>query len=164
MNSDFLYLVEEELVKAREKHQGPIHTPHEAYGVIMEEVCGFFDEVRLQQHMKGAILKELVQIAAMCYRAAEDLQLLPCEKMLESDLVYKGEKLHFDCNHKGMRFRTNDPNRQSLGFGNVYKCLHGVEWVVTAPCIEGLGFGQFEAPCECHSVETPATPSIASPR
>ncbi len=76
MDSDFLYLVEAELANAREKHQGGIHTPHEAYGVIMEEVCEFFDEVRAQEHNSPAMLMELVQIAAMCYRAAEDLHLV----------------------------------------------------------------------------------------
>ena len=76
MESDFLYQVETELAKAREKHQGVIHTPHEAYGVIAEEVAEFFDEVRRQQIHKAAMLRELIQIAAMCYRAAEDLGLL----------------------------------------------------------------------------------------
>lgn len=76
MQSNFLYLVEEELVAAREKHQGPIHSAHEAYGVIAEEVAEFFDQVRMRKTAKAAMLSELVQIAAMCYRAAEDLQLL----------------------------------------------------------------------------------------
>ncbi len=86
MDSDFLYLVEAELANAREKHQGEIHTPHEAYGVIMEEVCEFFDEVRAQEHNSPAMLMELVQIAAMCYRAAEDLRLLEVAK--ESAVTY----------------------------------------------------------------------------
>lgn len=83
MQSDFLYLVEEELAAAREKHQGPIHSAHEAYGVIAEEVAEFFDQVRMRKTAKAAMLSELVQIAAMCYRAAEDLQLLEVEMTQE---------------------------------------------------------------------------------
>lgn len=79
MNSDFLYLVENELVEARDQHPGPMHTAHEAYAVILEELDEFWDEVRAKQHDPRNMLKELVQIAAMCYRAAEDLQLLEVE-------------------------------------------------------------------------------------
>ncbi len=73
MDSPFCLLVEAELWRARAKHAGPIHTPHEAYGVIMEEVAEFFDEVRAQHIHPKEMLVELVQIAAMCQRAAEDL-------------------------------------------------------------------------------------------
>lgn len=92
MESDFLYLVETELANAREKHQGVIHTPHEAYGVIAEEVAEFFDEVRAQSHSKSKMLRELVQIAAMCYRAAEDLGVLEVERDRSEN--YKPLDLH----------------------------------------------------------------------
>lgn len=46
MQSNFLYLVETELVKARQQHPGIFHSPHEAYGVIAEEFNKeFFEEV-----------------------------------------------------------------------------------------------------------------------
>ena len=95
MESDFLYLVETELVKAREKHTVPIHTPHEAYGVIAEEVAEFFDEVRRQQIHKGTMLRELIQIAAMCYRSAEDLGLLAqVEPEVSLRSIPKGRGFH----------------------------------------------------------------------
>lgn len=72
----FLDMVETELAKARAKHTTPIHNAHEAYGVIAEEFAEFFDEVRAQKHDKDKMLKELIQTAAMCYRAVEDLGLL----------------------------------------------------------------------------------------
>src|SRR5262245_44523169 len=72
---DFLDLVEAELSKAQQKHPTPIHNAHEAYGVIAEEFAEFFDEVRAQKHDKEKMLKELVQVAAMCYRAVVDLRL-----------------------------------------------------------------------------------------
>lgn len=76
MSRRFLDLVEEELAKARAKHRNPIHTPHEAYGCIGEEFDEFWDEVKAQKHNKAAMLKELIQTAAMCCRAAEDLNLI----------------------------------------------------------------------------------------
>lgn len=73
---EFLDLVETELAKAREKHPDPIHNPHDAFGRIYEELDEFWEEVRAQEHDKAKLLKELIQTVAMCYRAAEDLQLI----------------------------------------------------------------------------------------
>lgn len=61
-----------ELARARLKHPGPVHSFHEGYGIIQEEVSEFFDEVRAQKHDKEKILSELIQIAAMCAKIAED--------------------------------------------------------------------------------------------
>jgi len=86
MPSAFLTLMIGELVRARVKHPEGIHSPHEGYGVIAEEVAEFFDEVRLWRCSVGyhttnkeSMLKELVQIAAMCQRTAEDRGLSPGE-------------------------------------------------------------------------------------
>lgn len=147
MQSDFLYLVEEELVAAREKHQGPIHSAHEAYGVIAEEVAEFFDQVRMRKTAKAAMLSELVQVAAMCYRAAEDLQLL---KAAEPEPAHKWCE-----EHKGLRFRADDPNQEKLGMAINYKCVHGVEWTVTGECLDALRLSQFNH-CDCYPVKIPA--------
>jgi len=64
-----------ELAKAREKHPGAFNSPHEAYGVLIEEVQEFFDEVRRQKWNREAMRKELLQIAAVSLRAIEDLDL-----------------------------------------------------------------------------------------
>lgn len=77
--SKFTELVEAELSRARAKHNGAIHGPHEAYAVIYEELDEFWDEVRAQKHNGAAMLKELVQTAAMCARAAEDCGLVEVE-------------------------------------------------------------------------------------
>lgn len=68
-------LVSRELVRAREGHQ-PMRNPHEAYGIIMEEVDEFWDEVKRKRLNPLAALKELAQIGAMAQRAAEDLGLM----------------------------------------------------------------------------------------
>ena len=70
--SKFTDLVEAELLKARAKFPTGMHGPHESYAVILEELDEFWDEVRSQNHYPGKMLKELVQVAAMCARAAED--------------------------------------------------------------------------------------------
>lgn len=71
-----------ELAYARDKH-GPIRTLHDAYGVIQEEFDEWFDEVKKQNPGRARLLAELVSVAAMCQRAAEDLHLI--EDYPESD-------------------------------------------------------------------------------
>lgn len=79
MNQDskFQELVERELQRARELH-GPITGAHDAYGRLLEEVDEFWDEVKMRQSVRSPdrMRDELVQVAAMAQRAAEDLKLL----------------------------------------------------------------------------------------
>lgn len=72
----FADLVKAELEKARTKHPGNQHSPHESYGVLQEEVDEFWDLVKSQKPSKEDMLKELVQVSAMAQRAAEDLGLI----------------------------------------------------------------------------------------
>lgn len=58
--------VREELLAAMIMH-GPMHSGHEAYGVIKEELDEFFDEVRANK--RENFDKELKQVAAMAIRA-----------------------------------------------------------------------------------------------
>ena len=73
--SDFQKLVTDELHHARSKH-GDMNSLHEAYAVILEELDEFWEEVRRQEHRPNAALAELVSVAAMAQRAAEDLKLM----------------------------------------------------------------------------------------
>jgi hypothetical protein len=77
MASQFQMLVDRELESARKVH-GPIRGHHDAYGRLLEEVDEFWDEVKLKGHLRNRnkTLNELVQVAAMAQRAAEDLKLL----------------------------------------------------------------------------------------
>jgi hypothetical protein len=70
-----------ELSRARAKF-GPLHTAHEGYAVILEEVDELWEMVKQKQvhRSPAAMLKELVQIAAMCERMAEDLSLMNCDE------------------------------------------------------------------------------------
>ena len=72
--SPFAEMVRKELVAAREGN-APQNSLHEAYAVILEEVDEFWDEVKKKasKRVDSEILTELVQIAAMCQRAAEDV-------------------------------------------------------------------------------------------
>lgn len=78
---DFSKMVRSELEQACMRFH-PFHTLHEAYAVILEEVDELWDHVRVSQNKRdrAAILKELVQIAAMAERAARDLRLDGNEK------------------------------------------------------------------------------------
>lgn len=76
--SEFAEAVRRELESARSKF-GPIHSLHEGYAVILEEQDELWDEARKKRADRNAdaILGELVQIAAMAQRTAEDLGLIP---------------------------------------------------------------------------------------
>lgn len=54
--------VETEYLSARIKHS-PMRGPHEGYGVLMEEVDEFWDEVKANNPQ--AARKEIIQVAAM---------------------------------------------------------------------------------------------------
>ena len=74
MKSDFPQRVEAELLGARSLH-GNQKSVHESYAVILEEVDEFWTEVKKKtaDRHKTRMVDELVQIAAMCQRAAEDV-------------------------------------------------------------------------------------------
>jgi len=74
--SRFAEMVNVELSKARSKHPGGMHSAHEAYSVILEEVDEFWELVKtdaitknIPEYGSQKALAELVQIAAMCQRA-----------------------------------------------------------------------------------------------
>ena len=56
---------------------GPMHSSHEAYAVILEELEEFWDEVKQKpaRRDKAAMRKELIQVGAMCARTILDLEL-----------------------------------------------------------------------------------------
>ena len=55
---------------------GHYHSPHEAYGVIKEELDEFFEEVRRKhdQRDEEALFKEAIQVAATALRYAWELK------------------------------------------------------------------------------------------
>jgi vacuolar-type H+-ATPase catalytic subunit A/Vma1 len=66
-----------ELKTARRAH-APLNSAHEAYALILEELDEFWEEVRRKQPERSSqrMASELIQIAAMAQRAAEDLTLI----------------------------------------------------------------------------------------
>lgn len=67
-----------ELARARQKFPA-IQSLHEGYAVIQEELEEFWAEVKSKTTNNHLLLKELVQVAAMCQRVAEDvLKVKPC--------------------------------------------------------------------------------------
>lgn len=58
---------------------GPLHSAHEAYAVILEELDEFWEEVRKKQQYRDpvAMRTERLHVAAMCVRAAVDVRLEP---------------------------------------------------------------------------------------
>jgi hypothetical protein len=68
-------LIEAELKRARLYHKTGIRSTSEAVGVVREEYLEFEAEAFLKITNRTALKKELVQLAAMCVRAIEDLGL-----------------------------------------------------------------------------------------
>lgn len=75
---NFTHLVATELAHARRLHPTPMHSLHEGYAVIKEELEEFWGEVKLKrsQRSKRRMLAEITQVAAMCQRIAEDLHIM----------------------------------------------------------------------------------------
>jgi hypothetical protein len=78
---NFLEQVAAEVARARAKW-APMNSAHEAYAVILEELDEFKAEVwkKRPERDRKRMGAELVQTAAMCMRAAEDLYLVPREE------------------------------------------------------------------------------------
>jgi NTP pyrophosphatase (non-canonical NTP hydrolase) len=74
LKKPFSELVREELASARKKH-GPMLSIHEGYAVILEELDEAWDEVKKKTRDRDLdnLYKELIQIAAMCQKMAEDV-------------------------------------------------------------------------------------------
>ena len=74
----FLHQVALELMRAREKHPTKQNGLHEGYGVLLEEVEEFWALVRRQTGDRdpAEVLTELIHIAAMAARCAEDCGLI----------------------------------------------------------------------------------------
>lgn len=72
----FVELQEREIESARSKHR-PINSAHEGYSVILEELDEFWEEVRKKRSLRSPdkMVAELVQIAAMAQRTAEDVMM-----------------------------------------------------------------------------------------
>ncbi len=68
--------VRDESRTAKHKHP-PFQSVHHAYGIILEEVDEYWDEVRKKSSIRdhASMLKELVQIAAMCVRAGTEIHM-----------------------------------------------------------------------------------------
>lgn len=71
----FANLVGTELCRARQAFPRPMNSAHEGYAVLLEEVNELWDEVKAKQGARDPVrlLSELVQIAAMAQRMAEDV-------------------------------------------------------------------------------------------
>lgn len=68
-------LVVEELQRARSIHED-MHSAHEGFAVLLEEVHELWDEVKAKEQSYNAMHKEAKQVAAMAIRFMSDV----CER------------------------------------------------------------------------------------
>ena len=78
-------MVEAELASARVKYHRVQHSAHEGFALLYSEVDDLWEEVRAKQSPinHAAMLRELVQVAAMAQRMAEDV-VMPKIKALRA--------------------------------------------------------------------------------
>ena len=73
----FAQLVARQLAEVREDRTRPACTSlHQAYGLLAEEMAELLDEIRRRHQCGLNVRSELVDIAMICQRAAEDLGLV----------------------------------------------------------------------------------------
>ncbi len=68
----FANAVEKEIERARESFP-PMSSWHEGYAVILEELDEYFFLVKTKGSTTTEMVLELIQVAAMCQRTAEDV-------------------------------------------------------------------------------------------
>ena len=68
--SHFVRLITEELDRAYAKHGSEPWSRHEFYAILLEEVDELWNDIKADKSL-DKLLRELVQVAAMCVRYAE---------------------------------------------------------------------------------------------
>lgn len=63
--------VREELVRAKTKFPAHFHSPHEGYGILLEEVNEMWDEVKANNSLAAG--QEAMQVAAMAVQFMIDI-------------------------------------------------------------------------------------------
>ena len=66
----FFQRIEKELDYAYEKHGTEPWSRHEFFAILLEEVDELWDDIKSDESLE-TLIKELVQVAAMCFRYAE---------------------------------------------------------------------------------------------
>jgi len=66
----FFQKIEEELDRAYKKHPGKSWSRHEFHSIVLEEFEEMWDDIKTDKPL-DVLLKEIVQVAAMCFRYAE---------------------------------------------------------------------------------------------
>lgn len=64
--------IADELSRAQLKHR-PMHSPHEGYAVILEELDELWDEIKAQCPSRERMRAEALQVAAMAARFVVDV-------------------------------------------------------------------------------------------
>ena len=63
------------LAEARAEHPA-IHSAHEGYAILKEELDELWDQIKAKSANKTKMYQELLDLAAVCQRMAEDLELV----------------------------------------------------------------------------------------
>lgn len=66
----FILMIKDELDRAYVKHGAESWSRHEFYSILLEEVDELWDDIKADKPLED-VLKELVQVSAMCLRYAE---------------------------------------------------------------------------------------------
>lgn len=69
--SELMALVEAEINEAARKHT-PMNSLHEGYAVILEGLDEAWGEIKKRTPNEEVVRRELIQTAAMCFRAIYD--------------------------------------------------------------------------------------------
>jgi DNA repair exonuclease SbcCD ATPase subunit len=71
--TEAVFYVKAEVERAKRKHPGDFHSPHEGYAILLEEVDELKAEVWKSKHDKAAMRTEAIHVAAMAVRFVVEL-------------------------------------------------------------------------------------------
>lgn len=89
--------VANELQKAFAQHPTPMHSPHEGWAVILEELDELWDHVRANTGRGSAARKEAIQVAAMGMRYVLELCSEPAQNDAKDHARAKAQFIDDGC-------------------------------------------------------------------
>lgn len=103
--AEILELVKNEVLIAQSAHK-PMHSPHEGYAVIREELDELWEKVKANVGHQSDAMDEAIQVAAMGVRYVLDLSAKPLARVVQCGLAINADFCTRPIGHLGHHSRV----------------------------------------------------------